>query len=196
MAITKDSASAHPSTPTLEGIAEQVEAEFVRLRVARPALASRIDRAENLLVSHLSCRRTRMVRVRVSSATDNKARFLVQGSGGAVYVVDPASWQCSCPDAHRRSKGCKHSILCWALWRASCRPAPLLCDEEDLLGEDLEFEASSKEASSKKSASCEGCGRTFSHSELIEVTEYHESLTFFPGDRLCVGECAGAHGIL
>jgi ribosomal protein S27E len=54
---------------------------------------------------------------------DGRPRFLVNGSGGAVYVVDPNGWGCSCPDAHRRGKGCKHSLACWALWRASARPA-------------------------------------------------------------------------
>jgi hypothetical protein len=47
-----------------------------------------------------------------------------------------------------------------------------------------------------KSASCTSCGRRFAYRELIEVTEDHESLTFFPGDKLCRSECAGAHGIL
>ncbi len=61
-----------------------------------------------------------MIRARVRSG--ELIGYLVEGSGGAVYKVDPASWQCSCPDAHRRGKGCKHAILYWALWRAY-RPA-------------------------------------------------------------------------
>ncbi len=101
-------------------IAERVEQELERLRAARPRLDSRISRAENILVTHLSCRRQRVIRVRVSGG---RARFLVRGSGGAVYVVDPASWGCSCPDAHRHGKGCKHALACWALRRASARPA-------------------------------------------------------------------------
>lgn len=48
----------------------------------------------------------------------------------------------------------------------------------------------------KATTPCAGCGRRFRHRELIEVTEDHESLTWFPGDRLCVRECAGAHGVL
>ncbi len=101
-------------------VAEAVERELDRLRQARPALSSRISRAENILVAHLSCRRQRLIRVRVNA---DGARFLVSGSGGAVYVVDPEDWGCSCPDAHRRGKGCKHALACWALWRASARPA-------------------------------------------------------------------------
>ncbi len=105
----------------LRTVAERVEAELERLRAARPALSSRISRAGNILVTHLSCRRQRMIRVRVR---DGRPRFLVSGSGGAVYVVDPRSWECSCPDAHRRGRGCKHSIACWALWRVlQARPA-------------------------------------------------------------------------
>ena len=101
-------------------IAERVERELERLRAARPALAERVSRAENILVTHLSCRRQRVIRVRVR---EGRPRFLVSGSAGAVYVVDPASWSCSCPDHHRRGKGCKHALACWALWRASARTA-------------------------------------------------------------------------
>ena len=112
----KDDASA-----PLERIAQAVERELERLKAARPHLAPRISRAENILVTHLSCRRQRVIRVR---AAGGRARFLVSGSKGAVYVVDPRSWECSCPDHHRRGAACKHSIACWALWRASARPAP------------------------------------------------------------------------
>ena len=106
-----------------QAVAERIEQELARVRAARPSLASRIRRAENILVTHLSCRRQRMIRVRVR---DGRARFLVCGSEGAVYVVDPASWNCTCPDHHRRGKGCKHALACWALWRASARPAGVL----------------------------------------------------------------------
>ncbi len=99
-----------PTIPEVETVAERVERELERLRAARPALSSRISRAENILVTHLSCRRQRVIRVR--GGGDGRARFLVEGSGGAVYVVDPRSWECSCPDAHRRGRGCKHSIAC------------------------------------------------------------------------------------
>ena len=105
----------------VQAVAERIEQELERLRVARPHLASRISRAENILVTHLSCRRQRVIRVRVGR--DGRARFLVCGSGGAVYVVDPASWSCTCPDHHRRGAACKHALACWALWRASSRPA-------------------------------------------------------------------------
>ena len=48
----------------------------------------------------------------------------------------------------------------------------------------------------KKSAVCDGCGCRFPHRELVEVTEDHESLTWFPGDRLCRRDCARRHGVL
>ncbi len=109
-------------TSVSQTIAERIEQELDRLRAARPALAARIDRAGNILVTHLSCRRSNVIRVRVGA---DGPRFLVSSasSKGAVYVVDPASWACSCPDAHRHGRGCKHALACWALWRASARPA-------------------------------------------------------------------------
>ncbi len=102
-------------TSVVETIAGRVEQELARVPAARPSLASRISRAEGILVTHLSCRRQRVIRVRVSGG---HARFLVasQGSKGAVYVVDPASWECSCPDHHRGGGGCTPSWACWALW--------------------------------------------------------------------------------
>ena len=98
---------------SVERIAEAVERELERVRAARPHLAGRVDRAGNILVTHLSCRRQRLIRVRVGR--DGRARFLVSGSKGAVYVVDPADWSCTCPDHHRRGAGCKHALACWAL---------------------------------------------------------------------------------
>ncbi len=106
----------------VETIAERVERELERVRAARPSLSSRISRADGIIVTHLSCKRQRLIRVRIR---DGRARFLVNGSDGAVYVVDPATWGCSCPDHHRRGAACKHALACWALWRASARPAAL-----------------------------------------------------------------------
>ena len=106
----------------VETIAERIERELDRVKAARPHLASRVDRASNIVVTHLSCRRQNVIRVRV---TGGRARFHVSGSEGATYIVHPGSWSCSCPDHHRRGarSACKHSIACWALWRASARPA-------------------------------------------------------------------------
>lgn len=46
-----------------------------------------------------------------------------------------------------------------------------------------------------KSATCADCNRRFLRRDLIEVTEDHESLTWFPGDDLC-RSCAFSHGVL
>jgi hypothetical protein len=142
----------------------RIEAEVERLRRKRPALGERLNRAAKLLVTHLSCRRQGVIRVRVAGG---RPRFLVSGSGGAVYVVDPADWSCSCPDAHRRGKGCKHSLAAYVLWRAA-RPA-------------------------RRLPACTACGGRFPHGELTEVTHDDASLTWFPGDLLCEG-CVRACG--
>ena len=140
-------------TSVLDTIAASVERELARVSAARPGLASRVERAGDIVVTHLSCRRQRVIRVRVR---DGRARFLVSGSGGAVYVVDPASWSCSCPDYHRRGAGCKHALGCYVLARVS-RPAPKL-------------------------PACVSCGGCFPHGELAEV---QESLTYNEDDLLC-----------
>ena len=110
------------SGTALEQIAERVEEELERLRELRPALDVRIDRASSILVSHLSSRRARILKVRIGA--DRKPRVLVASSspdsGGAIYVVNPTDWCCSCPDYHRRGGAgvCKHAIAVYVLWRA------------------------------------------------------------------------------
>jgi hypothetical protein len=47
-----------------------------------------------------------------------------------------------------------------------------------------------------RTGSCSGCGERKPYRELIEVTEDHDSLTWFVGDLLCIPECAGNHGVL
>ncbi len=166
----------------LDTIAESVERELSRLSAARPGLASRVERAGNIVVTHLSCRRQRVIRVRVR---EGRARFLVSGSGGAVYVVDPSTWSCTCPDHHRRGAGCKHSIACWALWRASARPALPGGVAEDLDGLEHVGEIVGRALlSASKLRSCAGCSDRFHSWDLVEV---QESLTYFAGDLLCPG---------
>ncbi len=46
-----------------------------------------------------------------------------------------------------------------------------------------------------KSGECFGCGAILLGRDLIEVMDWHESLTFFEGDQLCE-ECAVGHGLL
>jgi hypothetical protein len=45
-----------------------------------------------------------------------------------------------------------------------------------------------------KSATCDGCGDRVPRRDLVEVTEDHESLTYFQGDALCES-CASDAGI-
>ncbi len=45
----------------------------------------------------------------------------------------------------------------------------------------------------KRSAVCDGCGERKWDRELVEVTEDHDSLTWFVGDRLCRG-CVRSFG--
>ena len=108
-----------PST-TLEFVAERIEREVARLKEARPELVGRIDRAVTILVVHLSSSPSRRpLRCRVRR--DGRSVLLVSSlsASGAVYLVDPETWQCSCPDFHRGSRGvCKHGLSGYLLWKA------------------------------------------------------------------------------
>ena len=64
-------------TSVVDTIAERIERELARVRAARPSLSSRVSRAEDYILTHLSCRRPRVIRVR---ANGDGARFLVSGS--------------------------------------------------------------------------------------------------------------------
>ncbi len=154
-----------PAPTNPDELAVRIEEEIDRLRRHRPHLSARLDRAASILILHLSCPRQRPIRVRVGEGRPR--RFLVNGSGGSVYLVDPETWKCSCPDFHRRDAACKHALACYVLVRAS-RPAPKL-------------------------PACTACGQRFRHGELIEITHEDGSLTWFPGDRLCKA-CVVAHG--
>jgi hypothetical protein len=50
-------------------------------------------------------------------------------------------------------------------------------------------------AALRGSVGCSDCPKWLPGREMVEVTEEHESLTWFPGDLLC-RECARGHGIL
>ncbi len=112
---------APPACPTtLEFVAERIEREVARLKEARPELVGRIDRAVTILVVHLSSPpSSRPLRCRVRR--DGRAVLLVSSlsATGAVYLVEPGTWQCSCPDYHRGSRGvCKHGLAGGILWAA------------------------------------------------------------------------------
>lgn len=99
---------------------DRLELELARLERGRPHLAERVQRASNLIVSHLAGRPSRPV-VRVRTTPSGRARFLFNSlaTSGVVYSVEPGSWSCTCPDRHRRGDACKHSIAAYALWRVS-----------------------------------------------------------------------------
>jgi hypothetical protein len=46
-----------------------------------------------------------------------------------------------------------------------------------------------------KLRSCAGCSGRFVGRDLYEVMDWHESLMFFEGDRICE-QCARNHGVL
>lgn len=105
-----------PTTPR-EAIVECIEQELSRLRQRRPHLDRRIERATNLLVVHLSSPSS-VIRIRVGAGGP---RFLVASLNdrGAVYSVDPETWSCSCPAAHRYKGPCKHVLSAYVLWRVA-----------------------------------------------------------------------------
>jgi len=119
MATTESSASAHPSTYRIEEIARLAEAELERLRAARPALASRIDKAEAIVCRQLgSLNGYRPIRIAIHPDGGYSYRVMSDGKLGRSYDVDPHTWSCNCPDYRRREATCKHGIGCWVLERA------------------------------------------------------------------------------
>jgi hypothetical protein len=156
-------------------IAEVMERDIARLKAARPHLASRIERAEHILVTQLSTANgSRPVKVRVHADGSRSFRVRSGSKLGRSYRVDQTSWECECPD-HRRSRAaCKHALACWVLERAGKpSPEPLWTSEGE----------------------CSGCGGRFASRELTELTEdNHDYLTYFDGDLLC-RTCADNAGV-
>ncbi len=98
----------------------QVVEELERIKEARPSLASRVERAEHIIVTQMSVSNgSRPVRVRLHA--DGTHRYFVR-SGSKLrreYVIDPLSWTCNCPDHSKRSAACKHVIACFTLEQVS-----------------------------------------------------------------------------
>ncbi len=92
--------------------------ELDRIKEARPSLASRVERAEHIIVTQLSTSNgSRPVRVRLGA--DGTHKYFVR-SGSKLqreYTIDPLSWTCTCPDHAKRSAACKHVIVCFTLER-------------------------------------------------------------------------------
>jgi hypothetical protein len=95
------------------------------LRAARPGLASRIDKAEGIIVMQLgSLNGQRPIRIRLHPDGDHT--YLV-ASGSKLsrrYEVNPHTWGCDCPDHRRRRAACKHALAAWVLERTYKAPAP------------------------------------------------------------------------
>jgi len=143
-------------------LAERIEAEIERIREARPHLASRLDRTSNLLLLQLASPPSqRPVKVRI--AANGRRRFLVSStsSGGVVYSVDPATYSCSCPDAHRRGVGCKHSLCCFILRRVSRtqRRGCSACDRGWVFsGEEIVNQETGEVSTFHNPTRCRACG--------------------------------------
>lgn len=157
---------AHDVRPSTDPL-ERIEEEIARLREMRPALDYLIDRATDILLTHLSCPRQRVIRVRVG--LDGRPKFLVASLNerGATYVINPLLWACSCPAFHRRGRPCKHSLAAYVLWRAA---QPMV-----------------------RKRTCSSCKERFPQGQMTEVQEEYESLPWFVGDMLCNG-CVAAYG--
>ena len=97
-------------------IAETMERELDRLRTARPRLASRIERAEHILVTQMSVSNgSRPIKVRIGAGG---SRFYTVRSGSKFsrsYTVNLTDLSCECPDHRKRQAACKHEIACWVL---------------------------------------------------------------------------------
>jgi len=112
-----------------QSLAEIMERDIARLKAARPHLASRIERAEHILVTQLSVTNgSRPVKVRVHADGSRSYRVASGSKLARSYKVSPATWGCECPDHGSRRAACKHALACWVLERAY-RPSPA-CFEE------------------------------------------------------------------
>jgi len=165
-----------------QSLAEIMERDIARLKAARPRLASRIERAEHILVTQLSTSNgSRPVKVRCHADGSRSYRVASGSKLTRSYAVSPEFWSCECPDHKRRGAACKHALACWVLERAY-RPSPASVGGSD--------------GTHEGGGMCSGCSGRFAGRDLVELTEdNHDNLTFFHGDMLCP-ECAHSHGVL
>jgi hypothetical protein len=100
-----------------ESITQVVE-ELERIKAARPSLASRVERAEHIIVTQMSVSNgSRPVRVRLHADGTHQYRVRSGSKLRREYVIDPMKWTCNCPDHSKRRKACKHVIACFTLER-------------------------------------------------------------------------------
>lgn len=102
----------------------RVEVELERLKEKRPALRSRVERAEHIIVIQLSVSNgLRPIRVRLKSCGGHVYEVRSGSKLRRCYEVDPNARSCTCPDYSKRGAVCKHGIACYALGRAFERAA-------------------------------------------------------------------------
>lgn len=146
-------------------VVDRIEREITRLKAARPHLSSRVERAEHILVTHLSTANGTHRPIKVRIRADGSRSYAVRSCSKLrkAYTVCGSGFECDCPDYRRRHAACKHGIACFILERALRRP------------------------SSPGNFGGVCCGCSAPSERLLEVID---SLTFFEGDMICYG-CAG-----
>jgi hypothetical protein len=100
----------------------------------------------------------------------------------SIWRVAPWTWEIPSCSGPRR-------------YTANLKTGECSCPDRPPEGEECKHTVAARYVKAK-TATCVGCGERFRHRELLEVTEDHDSLTWFPGDLLCIAECAGNHGVL
>jgi hypothetical protein len=94
----------------------QVVATLDRIKAKRPALASRVERAEHILTVQLSVA-NRMRPIRIRRHADGSHHYIVKAGSKLqkTYTVEPLTFRCDCPDAVNRATTCKHGIAAFVL---------------------------------------------------------------------------------
>ncbi len=94
----------------------QVVATLDRIKAKRPALASRVERAEHILTVQLSVANG-MRPIKVRRHADGTHTYIVRAGSKLqkTYMVEPLTFRCDCPDATNRNTACKHGIAAYVL---------------------------------------------------------------------------------
>lgn len=94
----------------------EIVATLDRIKAKRPALASRVDRAEHILTVQLSVMNGQRP-IKVRRTADGRYHYVVKSGAKLTktYKIDPVRWECTCPDYRKRNKVCKHGIACYTL---------------------------------------------------------------------------------
>ncbi len=124
--MIEESVQRGESAPTTErDLLARIEEELARLRECRPALDGVIDRAAGIIVSHLACRRSRVIVLRIGLGGRPKYIFRSLNERGATYVINPVVWSCSCPAYHRTGGPCKHVLAAFVMYRVASPLPPV-----------------------------------------------------------------------